>query len=113
MLRIILRANGTICFFGPYPDQLWLAVRVLILIEARDNGRDKSKMKSHEVAGTMTAVRATEERKAYVKPAFRGLTPETAKELLLQKGDHRDPEVKHMLQCIEKLLNGSGAGCQR
>ena len=71
-------------------------------------------MNSHDVAGkTMTAVRATEERKAYVKPAFRRLTRETAKELLLQKGDLSDPKVKHTLQCIEELLNGSGAGCER
>ena len=70
-------------------------------------------MNSHDVAGPMTAVQKREERKAYVKPAFRRLTPETAKELLLQKGDLSDPKVKQMLQCIEELLDKSGPGCAR
>jgi len=70
-------------------------------------------MNFHNVAGPMTPVQAREERKPYVRPALRRLTPEAAKELLLQKGDLSDPEVRQMLQRIEELLNGSGPGCAR
>lgn len=113
MLPAILRANSTVCCLGLYPDQLWVAERIRIPIEARDNGRDKSKMNFHNVAGPMTPVQARGERKPYVRPALRRLTPEAAKELLLQKGDLSDPEVRHMLQRIEELLNGSGPSCAR
>lgn len=42
-------------------------------------------------------------RKAYVAPAYRRMTPEEAKEFLLEKADVNDPEVKLMLKCIENL----------
>lgn len=60
-----------------------------------------------DVAQPITTRLPREGRKPYVAPACRRLTPEAARELLLQKADLRDPEVKQMLQCIDELQKGS------
>lgn len=70
-------------------------------------------MDATKVAQAVTADQPNEARKPYVAPAFKRLTPEAAKELLLEKGDLTDPGVKQMLQCIEDLHNGSGSDCGR
>ena len=46
----------------------------------------------------------------YVVPAFRRLTPEAAKELLLRHDDLNDPEAKQMLHSIEDLRKRDGSG---
>jgi hypothetical protein len=43
------------------------------------------------------------ERKPYVAPAYQRLTPEAAKQVLLEKADVNDPEVRKMLRCIAEL----------
>jgi hypothetical protein len=43
------------------------------------------------------------ERKPYVAPTYHRLTPEAAKQLLLEKADVNDPEVRKMLRCIAEL----------
>ena len=39
----------------------------------------------------------------YTAPAFKRLTLDEAKKLLLQSADMSDPEVHHMLDCIDQL----------
>lgn len=41
--------------------------------------------------------------KVFIAPAMRIITPETAREMLLRHSDPNDPEVKFMLDCIERL----------
>ena len=48
-----------------------------------------------------------EKRKPYIPPTCRRVTPEAAKEFLLREADLTDPEVTHMLQCIEELQKAS------
>lgn len=48
-------------------------------------------------------------RKPYVAPACRRLTPEAAKEILLLHKDPNDPEVRHMLECIDEMQKKKSA----
>jgi hypothetical protein len=68
-----------------------------------DLGKVMVNMNSSDLAQPAAAERRNESRQTYVAPACRRLTPEAAKELLMQKGDLSDPEVQRMLQCIEEL----------
>ena len=56
-----------------------------------------------DVAQSITTRRPREGREPYVTPACRRLTPEAARELLLQGANLSDPEVKEMLQRIDEL----------
>lgn len=47
--------------------------------------------------------KTAEQRKPYVSPACKLVSPGEAKEFLMQKADVNDPEVRHMLRCIEDL----------
>lgn len=47
--------------------------------------------------------------KLHSTPALKCLTPEAAKEMLLRHSDINDPEVKFMLECIERLQDSKGS----
>jgi hypothetical protein len=49
-----------------------------------------------------------EGRKAFSSPAAKLLSPDAAKELVLRNCDANDPEIKFMLECIERLRESSG-----
>jgi hypothetical protein len=59
------------------------------------------------------STKAGKKREPYVAPAYKQLTPEAAKRVLIEQADVNDPEVKNMLRSIAELekQNRSGA-CQ-
>jgi hypothetical protein len=42
-------------------------------------------------------------RLPYSAPTFKRLSPDEAKDLILQRADTRDPQVMRMLDCIDQL----------
>ena len=57
----------------------------------------------------MTSDQAPDGRKPYLVPAFKRLTQEAVKELLVGHADPTDPEVLRMLDCIEDLQRRQGS----
>lgn len=51
----------------------------------------------------------TNGKKPYIAPAYKRLTPEDAKKLLLG-ADVNDPDVMNMLRCIEDLQKRNESG---
>jgi hypothetical protein len=66
-------------------------------------------MNSPDLRKSMTSDQGTGFRKRYLAPGFKRLSPEAAKESLLQGADTSDPEVQHMLDCIEKHMGEKGS----
>lgn len=56
-----------------------------------------------------TAGQSIEEQKAYSSPRLRCLSPEAARELLMQHCDTNDPGIKHLLDCVEQLKSKRAA----
>jgi hypothetical protein len=67
----------------------------------------KLSMKSSNVQPT--AVSAPSDAKSYSAPGLARLTPDAAREMLLKHGERNDPEVKFMLDCIERLRDPQGS----
>jgi len=66
-------------------------------------------MESNVVRKPRTSGQGMKVRKPYLAPGFKRLSPEAAKELLLRHADAGDPEVQHMLDCIDELLGEKGS----
>ena len=47
--------------------------------------------------------------KSYSAPGLRRLTPDVAREMLLRHDEANDPEIKFMLDCIERLRDPKGS----
>jgi hypothetical protein len=52
---------------------------------------------------TSQSIKTGKQRKPYVAPACRQLSPEAATRVLLEQADVNDPEVKNMLRLIAEL----------
>ena len=66
-------------------------------------------MNPTDVQQPMKNHQAIRNRKPYVAPASKCLTPEEAKELLLRHDDPSDPEVLDWLHCIEEMQRKKGS----
>jgi hypothetical protein len=71
-------------------------------------------MESGDVRKPVTAAQLTTEqeikvRKAYLAPDVKRVSPAAAKNLLVQHTDAGDPEVQHMLDCIDELQGEKGS----
>lgn len=60
-------------------------------------------MEATHVCKGKNGVQQSRRGELYTAPAIKRLTPDEAKQLLLQRADMSDPEVRHMLDCIEQL----------
>ena len=56
-----------------------------------------------------TAIDLSTGGKPYTPPGLRCISPEAATEMLLRDSDVNDPEVKFMLQCIDRLQHPKGS----
>lgn len=66
-------------------------------------------MNSSDLHGSISSSPVLKGRKPYVAPAYKRVTPDAAKELLLRHADTSDPEVQHMLDRIEELQKHTGS----
>lgn len=66
-------------------------------------------MNSSDLHGSISNSPVLKGRKPYVAPAYKRVTPDAAKELLLRHADTSDPEVQHMLDRIEELQKHTGS----
>jgi len=56
-----------------------------------------------------TAIDLSKGGKPYAAPGLRCISPEASREMLLEHSDVNDPEVKFMLQCIDRLQHPKGS----
>jgi hypothetical protein len=47
-------------------------------------------------------------RLPYSAPAFKRLSPDEAKDLILKRADAKDPQILRMLDCIDQLQGKKG-----
>jgi hypothetical protein len=70
-------------------------------------------MESSDVHKSMTADPMTDQEMKvgapYLAPGLKPLSPAAAKDLLLQHAEAGDPEVQHMLDCVDELQGEKGS----
>jgi hypothetical protein len=66
-------------------------------------------MKSRDVRKPMTSDQEVKVCKSYLAPGLKNLSPAAAKGLLLQHADAGDPEVQHLLDCVDELQGEKGS----
>jgi hypothetical protein len=65
-------------------------------------------MEPTDVSKPIASAQGSKGCQLYSAPGFRRLSPEAAKDLLLQRADVRDPKVQQMLERIEELKEKKG-----
>jgi hypothetical protein len=66
-------------------------------------------MESSDVCKPVTTAQEIKVGTPYLAPGLKPLSPAAAKDLLLQHADAGDPEVQHMLDCIDELQGEKGS----
>jgi hypothetical protein len=66
-------------------------------------------MESSDVRKAVTTAKEMKVGTPYIAPGLKRLSSAAAKDLLLQHADTGDPEVQHMLDCVDELQGEKGS----